>query len=371
MDPKGVIMKVREGFIRIYYSFDVASEILLEKLEKILGRKLTEAGLEYTKLTPKYIRYTTPPYLVKFGKKIIETADRKFEFNVSAKLYDFGVVSLHFELPFEGELADLEALSDALSENPQMEKEARKYVEKIKNDIKDALVKPLSVSPVEDYLVFFVKSFEKEITAKELLDKHRATVARILRSEGHVELSEEEITATLSESISYLTNDVVIVDWNAAFIYDPTKSYDTLDTLEYANVGLLELHCYDDILDKEIDAAYDQITKPWRISIPFASPFASTMRRLEEVTLDVTQITERVENTLKLIGDQYLARVYAAAVKEFHLEDWKSSIRKKLDIIKDFYELLYNKTQTDRMIVLEVLVVLLIIFEIIITFFPH
>ena len=58
-------------------------------------------------------------------------------------------------------------------------------------------------------------------------------------------------------------------------------------------------------------------------------------------------------------------------MRAFHLDDWKASIRKKLDIVKDFYDLLYNKTQTDRMLVLETLIVLLIVFEILITFWPH
>lgn len=364
-------MRIKEGSIRLYYAFDIASEILLEKLEKILGKKPMEMGLEYTKLTPRYIRYAKAPYLVKFGKKTIQLDGKPFEFNVAAKLYDFGVISLHFELPFSGDTSELEQLSDKFSGNAEMEKEAKKYVDRIKKEIADAVVKPVGDSPFEDYIIFYAKEFEKPVSAHELIEKNSLTIARVLRSEGAVELSKEEIDTAVGRSVSYLANDIVIVDWNAAFIYDPGKPYDTFDTLEYANASLLELRVYDTILDNEIDLAYDRIMGLGGITLPFISPFSPTMRRLEEVTFDVIQVTERVENALKLIGDQYLARVYSAALREFHLDDWKASIRKKLDIVKDFYEMLYNRTQTNRTVVLEILIVLLIVFEILITFWPH
>ena len=361
-------MKIKEGNILIYYTFDVASEIQVEKLEKVMGKKPVESQIECTKVTPKYIKYNPAPYMLKFGKKQLELDGKKLEFDVAAKLFEFGVVSIRFTIPYSGNLEDLEEISKDFSDNSALEKEATKYVDRIKKEISDLVVKPTDSHFIEDYMIFQVKDFDKPISAKDLL-KDKTTLARILRSEGRVDLSPEEIERTLNSNLSYFQDDLVIVDWNAAFVYDPKASWDTLDVLEYANIELLELRAYDTILDKEIDVAYDaSIAK--RMPLLILSPYSSSIHRLEETKLDVMQLTEKVENALKLVGDQYLANVYNAAKDAFFLDEWKSSVRKKLDIVDNFYSTLYHKVQTERGMVLETLIVLLIVFEIIIAFLP-
>jgi transcription termination factor NusB len=169
--------------------------------------------------------------------------------------------------------------------------------------------------------------------------------------------------------LSYFPDDLAIVDWNSAFIYDPRMSWDTLDVLEYANIELLELRTYDSVLDNELDKAYDKMkVKRWKL--PLLSPFSSAIQKLEETRLEVTEVTEKVENALKLVGDQYLASVYNTAVEALFLNEWKMGVKDKLEIIDDFYSTLYNKVQTERMLVLDILIVLLIVLEILIAFWP-
>ncbi|MEM2974565.1 MAG: hypothetical protein QW112_03005 [Candidatus Micrarchaeia archaeon] len=362
-------MKIKEGSIYIYYIFDVASEIHLEKLEKIMGRKPVESQIECAKVTPKYVKYARAPYLLKFGKKALEVEGKKYEFEVSAKLFEFGVISIRMTLPYSGDLENLEELSKDFSGNLMLEKEATKYVDRIKKEISDAIFKPMDKYFIEDYMIFQVKDFDKPVTAKELLKDKKNTLARILRSEGKVDLSPEETERSLNSNLSYFPDDLVIVDWNAAFVYDPRVSWDTLDVLEYANMELLELMAYDSILDKEMDATYDASTAK-RGPLLILSPFSSAIHRLEETKLDVIQITEKVENALKLVGDQYLAKVYSAAADAFFLNEWKTSVRRKLEILDSIYSTLYNKVQTERMVVLETLIVILIVFETIVAFWP-
>ena len=206
---------------------------------------------------------------------------------------------------------------------------------------------------------------------KDLVEKSALKIASILRSEKE-ELNEEQVKDTLKTSVSYFTDDVVFVDWNAAFIYDPRDAIDTLEVLEYANIELLELRTYDELLDKEIDRSYDRMAlakaRPWyRISI---DPFSPTLDRLEEVRLDITQVMEKVENALKLVGDPYLAKVYRAASDSFHLNEWKVGLKEKLDIMEDFYDTLVNRIQTSRFLVLDITVMILIVLEIILLFLP-
>ena len=53
----------------------------------------------------------------------------------------------------------------------------------------------------------------------ELLGKHRSTLSQVLRFETQA-LSTQQQEEALSQRIEYFQNDLVLIDWNAAMIYD-------------------------------------------------------------------------------------------------------------------------------------------------------
>ena len=358
-------MEVKDSRIFIFYAFDVAYEIAVERMEKVLGKKPIELQLSFTKTTPKHIKYSTPPYKIHLGKKTIEIDNEKYNFDVSAKIFSFGVISICFETQFKGSLKELCSLSNKFSGDLNIEREAKRYVERIKNELKDILIKERKEKTFEDYIIFYIKEFEKKITSKELL-RDGKEIARILLSERDIELSDEEVERALKNRVSYTENDIAIIDWNAALIYDPKFALDTVDILEYAVVKLLEFRSYDEDLDEQIDKAYDEVSKESAYLTILISPFSSTMRELETATLDIADTSEKVENALKLIGDEYLAKLYQTATAAFYIEDWKKSVRRKLDVLDKIYSTIYSRIQTDRFVVLELLIVILIVLEIII-----
>ncbi len=364
-------MRIKEGRVYIYYAFDIASEIQLEKLEKVFGKKPIESQIKYTRLTPKYVQYSQPPYLVTIGEKQIEIKhDNKQTFRITAKIYDFGVVSLRFSLLYSGSFEELIMLSNMIVENEAIEKEAFKQIERIKKEISEVLVKPMEKPTYEDYIIFVAKEFDKKVNVMEIAGQYGEKIAAILRAETE-SLSDAQIKDTLKSSVSYFDDDVVFIDWNAAFICDPRDSLDTLEVLEYANIELLELRTYDEVLDKEIDKAYDKVS-PSKLAWSFIAldPFSRTLNWLEEVKLDVTQIIEKVENALKLVGDPYLAKVYSAASDSFRLTKWKEGLKDKLSIIEGFYSTVVNRIQNVRMLILEILIVFLFILDIAVYLLP-
>jgi len=80
--------------------------------------------------------------------------------------------------------------------------------------------------------------------------------------------------------------------------------------------------------------------------------------------VDNAILFEGVNNTLKLLGDQYLARVYRLANKRFHLDEWDTSIIRKLQTLESIYEKISNQATNRRMEVLEWAIVILIAFSI-------
>jgi hypothetical protein len=127
---------------------------------------------------------------------------------------------------------------------------------------------------------------------------------------------------------------------------------------------LLELRTYDALLDRVLDRAYDDLEK--KPSLLTLRPFSSSpiIDYLSEMKLDVSEVIEKVTNSLKLIGDPYLARVYTVAATRFGLAAWQASVHQKLATVESLYELLYERTQARQLLVLELLIVVLFVLDI-------
>jgi uncharacterized Rmd1/YagE family protein len=68
------------------------------------------------------------------------------------------------------------------------------------------------------------------------------------------------------------------------------------------------------------------------------------------------------------LGDQYLARAYRLTSRRFHLDDWDSSILRKLQTLESIYEKISDQASTRRMELLEWVIILLIAFSIVLEF---
>jgi len=79
---------------------------------------------------------------------------------------------------------------------------------------------------------------------------------------------------------------------------------------------------------------------------------------------------EGVNNALKLLGDQYLARVYRLVSTRFHLAEWDTSILRKLQTLESIYEKLADTAATRRLEVLEWIIILLTALSLVVYFLP-
>jgi hypothetical protein len=191
-------------------------------------------------------------------------------------------------------------------------------------------------------------------------------LARLLLGEQDpAPLNPRESSDVTQHSFSYKENDLAVVDWNSAFVYEPSGSEDIPDILEICNAQLLELRYYDDLLDGHIRQIYDQVRqkRPDWLSL-LRSPYRLLARRVWATLLEVSEFSERVENSLKIIGDFYLAKIYEAAVRRLRIPVWQSNVTRKQQMLAQVYQLLKGEVDTARSLTLEVTIVILIVGEI-------
>ncbi len=105
--------------------------------------------------------------------------------------------------------------------------------------------------------------------------------------------------------------------------------------------------------------------------MPFWRSYARPLRALGELKVEANSLFERTGNALKLMGDQYLARVYRLLASRFHLEDWERSIQRKLEIAEGIYRVVSDQAAIYRTELLEIIVIVLIMLEVLLALFRH
>jgi hypothetical protein len=187
--------------------------------------------------------------------------------------------------------------------------DARRRAEHLLQTISSAVDKPRLGDRIEDYVVFEVHLPERP-PINELWTTHAATTASILRAEPGP-LSDQEIAEALSLRCAYLPDEVALIDWFAALLVGDDMEDERL-VLELTVAELLELRTLDDQLDRGVDAAYSVLTRKrsWLSSMTMRGP---DLAEISQLQADAAVLFEGVDNALKLLGDQYLARLYRIA----------------------------------------------------------
>ncbi|MGE0887406.1 MAG: hypothetical protein AB7P14_28115 [Blastocatellales bacterium] len=354
--------RILQGQVVAMFAFDIGHEVSLERLSAMMATTPVQP-LSRKKQTPTYLQYTKPPQILHLG---IATGHFPAPGNIQATIFDFGAVSISYRwnlsqtesLPLD----DLPKISHDLY-NLNLEAHAKEQVEALMLKIEPAIIRPKLADLMEDYYLFIIEKLDEPLIAEELTANHRAMLAQTLRFETG-RLSHSQQDEALAQRISYYEHDVTLVDWNAAVIYDPDYE-DTANVLELLNVELLEARYIDRQLDKSIGEYASLIRKRIEWPIPLRTPYRKAIEDLAELRLESALLAERVENALKLVGDLFLARLHSAAAKRFYLQEWESTISRKLEIVSDFYDLLNDRLHNAQSQTLEIIIVVLILVELI------
>ncbi len=173
------------------------------------------------------------------------------------KYYDYGVLSVVFELPFSGDWDTLVRLAGRWMSDTEFTSLATRIVKQKLQRATPALVKPYADWLNEDYFIFHVREIAGAPSAADLLAEHADHIAQIVRGET-AKLSDGERQEIMQSHISYYPNDLAVIGWNGAFIYDSAPGAETaIQLLEYANSQLLEFRHYDELLSRQLEGVYD------------------------------------------------------------------------------------------------------------------
>ncbi|HZY98380.1 MAG TPA: hypothetical protein VFE36_02310 [Candidatus Baltobacteraceae bacterium] len=358
------MLEIAEGSIRALYLFDVADTIDLAQMTSLGGENRAPAELPLRPHTsPAYLQFPVPPLVATLDPARIGD----LECSVRLKFYDYGVMSLRLSFDCRGTWNELVALADRVRTDEKIARFAETTVARVRDEHLHALDDP-HPPLVEDYHILEINRFSEAVDAETLLDEHAADLASLLLGERR-RLSASESEESLRTRFSYYDDDLTVVQWDAAFVYDRPESGRAIeDILEFANSQLLELRTYDALLDRELDSIYKMQPGASVRSVRGTSE-AEKAAVLRYLIVDVLELIDRSSNALKIVGDAYYARIYRTAAARLGLNDWQRQIDAKLASVGEMYRFFTDEARSRRDVFLEWIVIVLIALEIVVGVF--
>jgi hypothetical protein len=361
--------RVADGAVLVYRLFDVADAIDLAAAEAVASAPKSRLRLEGSQ-SGSALEFPRPPLSLRLGPREVPLASGTRLAEASAHVFDYGVVSIRYDLPVPPgtSLEDLVPLAEELvvDPTPALDAAARHEAEELSRAFGAALERPHRWDGSESYQIFFVRRFEGgPARATDLLET--APIPELILGEtSETRLSRAEREEVLGNHFTYLEDDLAVLHWNSALVVEPSGIEDIPGLLEFATAHLLELRYYDALLDRELHRIYDEIEAG---GSPVANIFTRRYRRLQRETaallVELSEMIERLENAVKIVGDLYLARLYRSAVKRFRLPAWQDDVLRKQKLVADVNALIGDAADTSRSELLEMAIILLIVFEIV------
>ncbi len=358
-----------KGEVVYYRLFDIGAAIDLDEVQRRVAMPFLSGRIVSERAAPKYARLGQP-LLVHVDQRDLSTNLGRITVSIAVKLYGVGALSVVLRTPFEvTSLRELRPYGTLRVTGGEKEQSLEEYCARIAERIEEDLVPymhdsyDVRVDP-EAYTVYCITVSEHPV--RTFASGWRREVTALLAGDPRPDdISDAEVEDTWKSWLSYYQDDLVVVEWDAALVLEPTASYeDTLAVFEVANLQLLELRTYDAFLDKAIDRAYDDLEDLFRRS-SFLRSGGEEVKELAELRMDLSEATFQVDNISKLWGDWFLGKVYRACTRKFELESWRHTVAEKMADLSDIYQVAQGEFEGRRMLVLEVLVVLLFVIDLV------
>ncbi|HEY8080286.1 MAG TPA: hypothetical protein VIF62_39420 [Labilithrix sp.] len=349
-------IRIKRGVILAYRVYDAGDTIALDVAEKRIGARRVIVGgpLAEGLVIPRR------PLEVELGGCTLPFAE-PIAAHAHARIYDFGAVSIVYEIAIAPgtTLEELTPICDRLYDAPELDIKGREHRAALVKRLGDSVEKPHEWAESETYTIVFVQ--ELEGCSVEEVGRSEQLVKLLLGETSPKPLSAGVRDEVLKHSFSYQTDDIAVVDWNSAFVVEPSGSRLVPFVLELATSQLLEFRYYDTLVDTELARVYEEVERA-RTKI-LRSPYATLTKQMLGRFMELTEFTERTDNAIKSVGDFFLARLYGAAIRRFRVAEWRESVESKLEIVSRAYELLKSDVEVSRTTLLELIVIVLILVE--------
>jgi hypothetical protein len=280
--------------LRFYRIYDIGKEVDLSWLERELAQGFVTTRTRFQRVQPKSIAIEEPPLMIRMDPFRVQREGRSYEFQVFARMYAIGVISLCFvhEDP-NADFGILEETAILFSEQKGLTDYFMQFLHRL-TDLVKPHIKNFAIDPefYEDYTIYISDIYDASKDPIPLLAGERTSISPQMR---------EEIT---KNSLSYTINDYTVLSWDSALLCGPEHPTDLIDLIEYSNVQVFELRYYDRELARQMERMYEdiehaeQLWRFWKIR-----QYQAIMTSLMATYAEISEVIEKVDNLIKVTED--------------------------------------------------------------------
>lgn len=295
-------------------------------------------------------------------------------------VFSFGVLAACFQVPI-GRATAAQPIAPVLSaklaatniarfnDSEELTRVGRELTQFVAGLIAPAVVRPIEYAEYETFTLLAIQKFVTECSIDDAL--RSADLGRLLLGETPEFVPAPSFLAqVVSHHYRYGIDDLCVIDWNAAVTIDPSPTEDIADLLALALTQLLEFQRYDTILERELNVLYEW-TFEGRSADRWWRPDKAQKRvdRVNRVLIDIGEFIDRSQNAFKITEDVHFARIYRGAIERFQVPVWRASVEARQRAVAEVARTIYDRAHLGVAHSLEIIIILLIAFEIVFAFF--
>ncbi len=233
--------------------------------------------------------------------------------------------------------------------------------------------KKISYYPLtKRYNLLKLKEFTPKLGQKALKEQYGEIITRFLSGETSIRpLHSKEIADKLSNDLSYYDEDLFLASPEGALILGCDDYFKDLRELLELSISLLLLfQIYDRKIDIEITNAFDAIKKMHISKLYFLTlaprKLEKSLLKVSEIGLVILDDIEDLMNPHKITQDWYYQSTYQKMLNTLKVTDFEKVVEHKIESLQDLYITARELSSEQIMLILEVVVVLLILWEVIV-----
>ncbi len=356
---------ITSAALTMYQFFDIGDAIDLDQAQRCLSNP-SERRVRLRTRQSESIRIAQPPLRIDLGSVPVTLADEQRIGALRAVVYDLGAIEIAIEIRLTTPLS-WENVADLFAAAQELPAEMTERIAAALDDL-EALIRPAISHPqrspvVEDYCVLIVERLTPPCNVAELSD-HPAVRAALLGERRTLSADASRLVTALS----YYSDDLALLSWNGALLIesDAAAAATAVDILAFANVELLLIRSYDAALNARLPEVHRRIAQAQRrFTMPLVRRYSQLLSDVQRLVAEVTEVTEQIDNALKVTDDVYWNRLYSAALSVLRVRVWREGVDHKLALLRETYAMLHADADSERAAALEWAIVLLIVFEIV------
>jgi hypothetical protein len=351
---------VKNGELRYRVAFDLGFEFDLHKLSQEIKNIVGSGDDIRSRPVMPSLKRNLELFKIDLAETINSPSSQNFlsgSGKLTATFYSIGAMSLDVNFPLNGDLSTLVPSLEGVYLSSDLAKNIERIGRSIFEKIKKSIIHPAFSTTGAKQLVLVIRNPYESRSAVDFMTSERVTLAGLIMMTPE-KLAQSQIDLALSRCVTYSERDLVIVSDRLSVIYDE-EPHEALDVLELANLQAGELSYQDSRLEQTFVELYEAEPKnAWGF---FYGQRSSAAQKLNIIHLDSVIIADRVEQSFKISRDSYLSRIHVFCVEAMFLKSVIRGINRKLEVIRDVIDDIYDRQATRRMEILEWIIIILIL----------